>query len=134
MEITIEQIENALEKSNKEHYGLPVVEIDGKEYAVGNEDSVAFAMIEYCKENIQYFNVEFLTQNSKFSTNLFAILQKNEVYEPEVYLELINDIDEFAENARCADGAGHFFASYDGEEIEICNENSEIEYYLYRIN
>lgn len=134
MEITIEQIKNALENGDNEHYGLPVVEIDGKEYAVGKPDEIHNAIVEYCRESIQYFTPEFLAENSKFSDYLFATLQNNEVYESEVYLELIDDLETFAENAQYADGAGHFLSPYDGEEIEICNENEEIEYYLYRIN
>lgn len=41
MEITIEQIETAPENSDYNHYGLPVVEIDGEEYAVAKSDAHA---------------------------------------------------------------------------------------------
>ena len=43
-------------------------------------------------------------------------------------LRLIDDIDEFVEDAIRADGRGHFLSSYDGDE------NEEGDYYIYRTN
>jgi hypothetical protein len=36
----------------------------------------------------------------------------------ETIAALITDIDEFIEDAICADGRGHFLNGYDGEEYE----------------
>ena len=46
----------------------------------------------------------------------------------EALLKLIDDFDDFVEQAISADGRAHFLNSYDGEEIE------EGEYFLYRVN
>ena len=43
-------------------------------------------------------------------------------------LALIDDLDEFVQDAISSDGRGHFLSSYDGEEVETEN------YYIYRIN
>jgi hypothetical protein len=43
-------------------------------------------------------------------------------------LRLIDDIDEFVEEAIRWDGRGHFLSSYDGDE------NEEGDYYIYRTN
>lgn len=134
MKITIEQIEEALDYFEYDYYGLPVIEIEGDEYAVGKPSEVHDAIIKYCKENIQYFKPEFLAQNSKYSDHLFATLQKNDVYDSDVYLELIDDIESFAEEAEEVDGRGHFLSPYDGEEIGVCDDEGVIFYYLYRIN
>ena len=41
---------------------------------------------------------------------------------------LINDMDEFVEDAINADGRGHFLAQYDG------NENEQDDFYIYRVD
>jgi hypothetical protein len=43
-------------------------------------------------------------------------------------LRLIDDIDDFVDDAVSSDGRGHFLSSYDG------NENEEGKYYIYRTN
>ena len=43
------------------------------------------------------------------------------------------DTDKVADGVIDWDGRGHILAAYDGEEIELA-DNDEIEYYAYRIN
>lgn len=134
MKITVEQVEEALDYVEYDHYGLPVIEINGDEYAVGSPKEVKKATVEYCRDNIQHFTPEFLAQNSKFSTLLFKKLQECEVFDSDVYLELIDDLESFADEAEMVDGRGHFLSPYDGEEIEVYDDEGIIVYYLYRIN
>ena len=134
MKITIGQVKEALECVEYDHYGLPVIEIDGDEYAVGSPEEAKRAVVEYCRDNIQHFTPEFLSDNSKFSALLFKKLQESGVFDSDVYLELIDDIESFAEEAEAVDGRGHFLSLYDGEEIEVCDDEGIIVYYLYRIN
>lgn len=90
-------------------------------------------MVEYCRDNIQHFEPEFLAENSKFSTYLFKRLQYGEIFDSDVYLELIDDLESFAETAKATYGRGHFLATYDGEEIEVYDDKRNIVYYIYRI-
>lgn len=45
---------------------------------------------------------------------------------------LIDDLEEFAEDAIAADGRGHFISSYDGEEHEVAVDGET--YYIYRLS
>ena len=45
---------------------------------------------------------------------------------------LIDDLEEFVDDAIAADGRGHFFSPYDGEEHEVTVDGET--YYIYRIS
>lgn len=45
---------------------------------------------------------------------------------------LIDDLEEFVDDAIAADGRGHFISSYDGEEHEITVDGET--YYIYRLS
>lgn len=47
-------------------------------------------------------------------------------------LALIDDLEEFVDDAIAADGRGHFISSYDGEEHEVTVDGET--YYIYRIS
>ena len=50
----------------------------------------------------------------------------------ELIKAMIPDMDEFVDDAICADGRGHFISHYDGHENEeIVNG---VTYYIYRLN
>lgn len=48
------------------------------------------------------------------------------------FIALTVDWEQTAQNAY-ADGYGHTFATYDGEEIEVCIDN-KLQYYVFRTN
>lgn len=50
----------------------------------------------------------------------------------ELIRAMIEDMDEFVEDAICADGRGHFISMYDGKENE--EEVNGKTYYIYRTN
>lgn len=50
----------------------------------------------------------------------------------ELVRALIQDMDEFVEDAICADGRGHFISMYDGCEHE--EKLGDIYYYIYRLS
>ena len=133
MEITVGHVKEALDYVEYDHYGLPVIEINEKRYAVGNPVNIQEAVVEYCRDNIQHFKPELLAENSKFSTCLFKRLQDGGIFDSYVYLELINDLESFAEAAKATYGRGHFLATYDGEEIEVYDNKKNLVYYIYRI-
>lgn len=45
---------------------------------------------------------------------------------------LIDDLEEFVDDAIAADGRGHFISSYDGEEHEVTVDGET--YYIYRLS
>lgn len=50
----------------------------------------------------------------------------------ELIRAMIEDMDEFVEDAICDDGRGHFISMYDGRENE--EEVNGVTYYIYRTN
>lgn len=50
----------------------------------------------------------------------------------ELIKAMIPDMDEFVEDAICADGRGHFISHYDGRENEY--EVNGMTFYVYRLN
>lgn len=45
---------------------------------------------------------------------------------------LIDDLNDFVDDAIAADGRGHFISSYDGEEHEVTVDGET--YYVYRLS
>jgi hypothetical protein len=89
-------------KKDWDHYGLPVVEIDGQDYAVAFDDDEANAAAhEAIKESLAYFNLEFLSQRTELPVEVLESLAKN----------------NFSDND--ATWRGNFLGNYDGEENEV---------------
>ena len=132
--ITAEDIKNAL--ANELHvrdtyYGLPIVIIDGDEYAVAETEQQAF---EACCESIEgslcYFSPSFLADITELPIEIFEALGKADFTDNDVYKDLIErvtTIENFVQEAIDCDGMGHFLAPYDLRERMID------EYRLYRI-
>ena len=132
--VTAEDIKNALANElqvRDTHYGLPIVIIDGDEYAVAETEQQAF---EACCESIEgslcYFNPGFLADMTELPAEVFEALanagfENNEVYKD--LIERVTTIENFVQEAIDCDGMGHFLAQYDLKERMIG------EYRLYRI-
>ena len=133
-QVTAEDIKNALADENivrDSHWGLPVLVIDGDEYAVAATEQEAF---EACCENIEgslcYFNPSFLAEQTELPIEVFEALANAGFEDNEVYKDLIErvtTIENFVQEAIDCDGMGHFLASYDLKERMIG------EYRLYRM-
>ena len=133
-QVTAEDIKNALadELSVRDtHYSLPIVIIDGDEYAVATTEQEAF---EACCESIEntlcYFNASFLAEQTELPIEVFEALsnagfENNEVYKD--LIERVTTIENFVQEAIDCDGMGHFLAQYDLKERMIGD------YRLYRI-
>lgn len=117
-----------IEEKGYDHWDLPIVSIDGNEYAVAESESEAIAATElYIRESLWAFNTNFLiryTSIDKTSTRVVDAIQQMqqdlcESANPIIY-ELVKDnFDELVEDAVGQDGTGHFLSPYDGEEREI---------------
>lgn len=104
-----------------EHWGLKVITIDGDEYAFADdEDDANTAAEENISESVWAFNASFLVDYMPEGMTIEAIdlikLGCESANEP--LKALIEDWDEFVEDAIAADGRGHFLAPYDFEEHE----------------
>ena len=133
-QVTAEDIKNALAdelRVRDTHYSLPIVIIDGDEYAVATTEQEAF---EACCENIEdslcYFSPSFLAEQTELPVEIFEALARTDFSDNEVYKDLIErvtTIENFVQEAIDCDGMGHFLAPYDLKERMIG------EYRLYRM-
>lgn len=104
------------------HYGLDVLEVGNREYAIAfSESDLDSAINEYVLDTICYFDSNFLSDFCVLPSNAIKILQENmnESELNDVLLDLIHDnLDDLVESAIGLDGYGHFLSHYDGVMIE----------------
>lgn len=87
---------------------------------------------EYIRESLWAFKSEFILEHSKVKMPVIYLEElQGQTCEScnELVFALLEDFDEFVEDAVKADGRGHFIAQYDGKEIKL--ENG---LYMYRVN
>jgi hypothetical protein len=132
--VTAEDIKNALADENivrNSHWGLPVLIIDGDEYAVAATEQEAFeACCESIEDTLCYFSPSFLAEQTELPVEIFEALARTDFSDNEVYKDLIErvtTIENFVQEAIDCDGMGHFLSPYDLEERMIG------EYRLYRM-
>lgn len=152
--------ESMAEKSKKEYLeeylGVEVTESgyddnvfetdDGDEYLVVDEDQADEFVREEIENSIWAFNADFILKHMKGYDDIPMEDEESVVKAIKLVQEklsesatpliraIIDDFDEFVEDAVDADGRGHFLASYDGEEIELADDNGYIQFYAYQIN
>jgi hypothetical protein len=127
-----------MKKLNYTQYGLSIYEIDGEEYAIAADEGQAHAAAkEYIQDSLWSFSAEFiLNHNSKITVTrrLINVVVKvqQELCEDcnELFLGLIDDLDEFVDNAINSDGLGHFLAICDGEINDIYVFEQEVIDYI----
>lgn len=120
-----------------DHYGLAMIETeDGKEYAVAlTEDEANEATAVNIRDMVWAFNTDFIIDHSSVldyddaSRTIVNTIQALCEDGNDAITRLIDDMNDFIEDAINADGRGHFLSAYDGEEIEL-----EGGIYLYRTN
>lgn len=108
---------------------------DGSEYLVlTDEEADEQAEIEI-KNNLWAFNADFIIEHMadvKYSQSLANAISQMQAslceYANDIVAAMVDDVDEFCNDAIIADGREHFISWYDGEEIETKN------FFIYRIN
>jgi len=116
-------------------------EAEGCEYMVLTDDEAD----EYAKENIEQsvwaFVPNFIISHSEVldyddaSEAIIKAIQEQCENGNEAMTKLIDNMEEFIEDAKQADGRGHFMNSYDGDEIEMFGSKATAEdMYIYRMN
>jgi hypothetical protein len=115
-------------------YDENTFEIGKKEYMILTEEEAQEKAKEYILSSIWAFNADFIIEHSKVldfddaSRSIIKAIQEQCESGNEAMKKLIDDIDEFIDDAISTDGRGHFMSSYDG------NEEQEGDYFIYRIN
>jgi len=130
-DVTAEDIRNALAANVERdtHWGLPVLIIDGEEWAVAEgEEEANKAARPAVEDSICYFRPDFLAAHSDVPEEVFVFLASKCFDNNEAYKSMIYDVDDFIDDAIDADGRGHFLNTYNSKEYEIG------EYFLYQIN
>lgn len=111
--------------------GLMPTELEyNDDWEVLTDDEADQKVAEYIRQSVWAFNPSFLASHSIADAEVFEAIQANDKCEDNngAILRLIEDFDEFVEDAIGADGRGHFLNTYDGNETEIGN------LFVYRLN
>jgi hypothetical protein len=115
-----------------EGYDSTTFEVDSEEYMVLTDSEADEKATEYIKESVWAFNADFIASHSKidYDATVEIVTQLKEKCEDanDAIMSMIEDFDEFVEDAISADGRGHFLNNWDGSEEESG------EYFIYRVN
>ena len=118
-------------------YDEDVIECNGDEYLVCTDEEADKKAKNYIKETVWAFMPWFIIDHCSAldhddaSEKIIKAIQDQCESGNDAMLKLIDDFDEFVEDAIASDGRGHFLATYDGEENEFLYKG-EI-YYIYRL-
>lgn len=105
------------------------------DYEVYTDEEATQKAREIILDSLWAFNATFILSHSKIDMNEKYLTKiQSDLCEGanDLVRSMINDIDDFVEDAISSDGRGHFMNTYDGEENEIKVDGEY--YYIYRIN
>jgi len=100
------------------------VTVQGINYIAGNDEQMDEKTYEYIKDSAWAFNKGFIIDHSSVLDNdegseqILSAIQEQCEGGNEAVLKLIDDFEEFADDAISADGRGHFLNNYNGAEEE----------------
>lgn len=120
------------EEITADTYNTNIFYYYNQEYLVLTDEEADEEAKKEVKGSLWAFNSDFIVEHSKIGYNerVIKILQniQSELCEDcqELVEALIEDIDEFCEDALNEDGRGHFLADYDGVE------NQQNDFMIYR--
>ena len=101
---------------------------DDSEYIILNEEQQLEAVKDSLYDTASYFYTVFLEEMTGIPSEAFEALEGHDNAVVKI-IEATCGLDDFAEECINVDGAGHFLAHYDGEEIELDGD-----YSAFRIN
>lgn len=108
---------------------------DGSEYLVLTDEEADEQAETEIKNNLWAFVPKFIIEhmaNVKYTKSLEDAISQMQTSLCEgandIVAAMVDDVEEFCDDAIVADSRGHFIAWYDGEEIETEN------FFIYRIN
>jgi len=121
-----------------DNYGMKVFSSGRLEYAVGTDEEADQAVKENIKQSLWTFNAEFIIDHAKVGYSDAFVKQLKEMQAKlcegcnDLVECLIEDLDEFIDDAISADGRGHFLSSYDGNEEKVTIDGET--FYAYQLN
>lgn len=108
---------------------------DGSEYLVLTDEEADKQAETEIKNNLWAFVPKFIIEHMagvRYSESLEDAISQMQTSLCEgandIVAAMVDDVEEFCDDAIVADGRGHFIAWYNGEEIETEN------FFIYRIN
>jgi hypothetical protein len=111
-------------------YDECVFEADDAEYMVLDDDEADERAREYIRESVWAFNADFLAGymvDGKLTAEQIDALRRDACESiNDAFLAMIDDFDEFSDDAISTDGRAHFLNTYDGQEHE------QGEWFIYR--
>lgn len=110
---------------NVNHEYEHIFNVNGAEYRIYNQEEKEKALLEEIQNSVWAFNPTFLEEMTGFDKRIFEMLTEKCESANDAVLQLIKStcgLRKFVEKAVECDGAGHFLAYYDGEEIELDND------------
>jgi len=122
------------EEIKQSNYNENLFEYGNQEYLVCTDEEADREVKENILDSLWAFNTEFILEHTNIEWNerTEKAIQKMQMElcesANEIVKAIIEDLDEFVEDAISADGRGYFLSSYDGTENEI------EEFYIYRTN
>ena len=125
--------QNEITNCERDHYGLAVYELNGREYAVGTDEEADEAAAEAIRGSVWAFNASFILGYCGLPLELEEAIKAFQGDKCErandALLALIEKwgFEAFAEQAISADGRAYFLNTYNG------NEDSQGDYYIYRL-
>lgn len=113
-----------------------------EDYLVLTDDEADEVAYDYIKDSVWAFNSDFIIDHTKLpydAKDMIESYQRDRCEGAnETILAMIEDFDEFVEDAISADGRGHFISSYDGyeneETVTDLDTNNKETFYIYRLN
>ena len=118
--------------------------LEGEEFLICDDAGRTKELEDNIKESLWAFNAEFIIEHMatyksimphEYSDITKALRKMQEQLcesANPLIAAMIEDIEEFIDDAVSTDGAGHFLSPYDGEETEF--EFDGETYYIYRLN
>lgn len=119
---------------------------DGEEWLVVDEDEADEKVRDYIEDSIWAFRPNFILKHMRgyddipmedeedIEEAIETVQEKLSERANPLILAIIEDFDEFVEDAVDADGRGYFISSYDGDEVELADDKGYIQFYAYRQN
>ena len=138
--------EVVIKKEWDSYYSEYRFDVCGYEYLVMDDDRAYATAYQEVSRLLWAFNTDFILDHLKDEiqygndpvdlNELRACIDlvKGKLYEGAnaIIHALIDDLEEFTDDAIAADGRGHFISQYDGEEHEVTVDGET--YYIYRLS
>ena len=138
--------EVVIKKEWDSYYNEYRFDVYGDEYIATDDDRAYATAFREISRSLWAFNTDFILDHLKdeikfgdYSVDLGELKKALKALQEKlceganaIIHALIDDLNEFVEDAIAADGRGHFISPYDGEEHEVTVDGET--YYIYRLS